>query len=132
MGSRREGREAAVQFLFNRDLDPELTTEQFPAFFEFRRAKEEARDFAVSRIEGFLDRQPMIDKTISDALENFEFDRLAVVDRNILRVAVFEMEYDKDVPPPVAIDEAIEVARRLSTEDSARFVNGVLDRIAKA
>lgn len=133
MGSpRREGREAAVQFLFNRDLDPELTPEQLPAFFEFRRAKGSAREFAISRIEGVLAHQEDIDTTIGGALENFQFSRLAAVDRNVLRVSTFEIKYDDEIPTPVAISEGIEVARRLSTEDSASFVNGVLDRIAKS
>lgn len=129
MGSRRDGREAAIQFLFCRDLNDELGTEDFESFFSLRRAKPSAKEFAMALIRGVLAHHAEIDARITPKLENFEFKRLAVVDRNILRLAVYEMFHTEDVPPIVCINEAVEIAKRFGSEDSGRFVNGVLDKL---
>ena len=78
---------------------------------------------------GVLAHHAEIDARITPKLENFEFKRLAVVDRNILRLAVYEMFHTEDVPPIVCINEAVEIAKRFGSEDSGRFVNGVLDKL---
>jgi N utilization substance protein B len=78
-----------------------------------------------------LDRQESIDVKIRAFSENWDFKRIAVVDRNILRLAIYELLFRDDIPPVVSINEAIELAKRFSTEDSSKFVNGILDRVKK-
>lgn len=87
------------------------------------------QEFAEKLVHGILDHQVEIDKQLSDHLENFTLPRVSTIDRNVLRLAVYEMFHCDDVPPIVAINEAIELAKRFGTEESGRFVNGVLDRL---
>jgi N utilization substance protein B len=129
MGKRRDGREAAVQFLYQRDLNPEQEADQHEQFWKLREATKGTRDFAEALISGVLQHQEDIDARIQAVASNYELKRIAAVDRNILRVALFEMIHVLEVPPVVAINEAIEIAKRFGSEDSGRFVNGVLDRI---
>jgi len=109
MGARREGREAAVQFLYQRDLNAGTNAETLEAFWELRPAN--------------------IDERIRQSASNYDLHRIAAVDRNILRIAIYEMLFCPDVPPVVSINEAIEIAKRFGSDESGRFVNGVLDRI---
>jgi N utilization substance protein B len=129
MGKRRDGREAAVQFLFNRDLNSDLGEDDFETFFGLRLAKKGVQEFAAKLVRGVIAHQHDIDERISARVDNFEFNRLSVVDRNVLRLAVYEMFHRDDVPPIVCINEAIEISKRFGTEDSGNFVNGVLDRL---
>src|SRR5262249_19018223 len=87
--------------------------------------------FAEVLTRGAKPQEPKIDELISQFAENWELDRMAVVDRNILRQGVFEILWMEDVPPKVAINEALEVAKKFSTHESSRFINGILDRIHK-
>lgn len=130
---RRDGREAAVQFLFGTDLQGELggSPEAFETFWELRQARSFAKDFATEIVRGVLEHLPEIDKLIRDRLENFAFHRLTLVDRNILRVGTYEIVFNKEIPSPVALNEAIEIAKRFGTDDSPRFVNGILDKVLK-
>ena len=89
------------------------------------------RAFASSLVRGVMREQRLIDKRIAESTERWDLDRLAVVDRNILRVAVYELLFEPAVPAKVAINEAIEIAKKFGTRESSRFVNGVLDRIHK-
>ena len=129
MGKRRDGREAAVQFLFNGDLNNDLGAEDLDTFFSLRQARPATQEFAAELIRGVLEHHSEIDGRIEGRLQNFELNRLSVVDRNILRLAVYEMFHRDDVPPIVSINEAVEIAKRFGTEDSGNFVNGVLDRL---
>ncbi len=129
MGKRRESREAAIQFLFQRDLNPEGHAAATDEFWDLRPAGKGTRDFSDSLINGALKNQVEIDERISKYANNYAINRIAAVDRNILRVAIYEMLFCEDVPPVVAINEAIEIAKRFGSEDSGRFVNGILDRI---
>jgi N utilization substance protein B len=130
MGKRRDGREAAVQFLYQRDLNSADGESPSPAdFWALRPATKKIQDFATELIEGILENQADIDSRIKKYVANYELDRIAAVDRNILRVAIYEMLFCKDVPPVVSINEAIEIAKRFGSDDSGRFVNGVLDRL---
>lgn len=132
MGLRREGREAAVQFLFANDIQSgKLSDEEQEAFWEIHSAKRGARGFAENLVKGVLERLPEIDKHIAAATQNFSIDRLGNVDRNILRLAIYEFIAVPDVPPPVVINEAIEIAKKFASAESASFVNGVLDRISR-
>ena len=129
MGPRREGREAAVQFLYQRDLNTGTSAETIAEFWELRPAAKKVREFGMAIAEGVLAHQGDIDERIRQAASNYDLHRIAAVDRNILRISIFEMLYCPEVPPVVSINEAIEIAKRFGSEDSGRFVNGVLDRI---
>lgn len=128
MGKRREGREAAVQYLFQRDLNGS-EKEDSSAFWELRPATSNVRAFGQNLIDGVLAHQAQIDERIKNCAENYELHRIAAVDRNILRVAIYEMLFCEETPPVVSINEAIEIAKRFGNEESSRFVNGILDRI---
>jgi N utilization substance protein B len=132
MGKRREGREAAVQFLFQDDLnktDPKALTEVLDEFWKLRDSTAKTRQFATALIRGVIENHDAIDERIKKVTANYELHRIAPVDRNILRVAIYEMLHTSEVPPVVCINEAIEIAKRFGSEDSGRFVNGILDRL---
>lgn len=132
MGRRREGREAAIQFLFARDLQGEAKPGEPEDFWTLHSAKTSTRAFAENLIQGVLKNQEQIDSGITNLLENFSFERLAAVDRNVLRVASYELLYCPEVPTPVILNEAIDIAKALSAGESGSFVNGVLDKLAKS
>jgi len=132
MGKRREGREAAVQFLFQDDLnktDAAAVAEALEEFWTLRESSARTRQFATELIQGVLANHDAIDERIKKVTANYELHRIAPVDRNVLRVAIYEMLYTSEVPPVVCINEAIEIAKRFGSEDSGRFVNGILDRL---
>ncbi len=129
MGARREGREAAVQFLYQRDLNAGAAADAVADFWEIRPATKKVRDFGMAIAEGVLSHQDAIDDRIRKIASNYDLHRIAAVDRNILRIAIYEMLFCPDVPPVVSINEAIEIAKRFGSEDSGRFVNGILDKI---
>jgi len=129
MGARREGREAAVQFLYQRDLNSGANSETVEDFWELRPATKKVREFGMNIAQGVLEHQADIDGRIRNAASNYDLHRIAAVDRNILRIAIYEMLFCPEVPPVVSINEAIEIAKRFGSDESGRFVNGVLDRI---
>jgi len=126
MGVRRDGREAAVQFLYLRDLNGDSSLE---GFYKFRGLSPSARKFCGALTGGATEKQVEIDEIIRKYTQNYELSRISVVDRNVLRIAIYEMFHCPETPPVVAINEAIEIAKKYSTEESGRFVNGVLDQI---
>jgi transcription antitermination protein NusB len=154
MGTRREARERAVQFLFQYDLNPSaelddalnqfwdsqraaaLAEEKGPATWgekvELPPATAEesaARLFAEPLIRGTIEHRNEIDGHIKKHAKNWELHRIANVDRNVLRLAIYEMLYREDIPPVVSINEAVDIAKKFSTNDSGKFVNGILDKI---
>ncbi|MHB1080629.1 MAG: transcription antitermination factor NusB [Prosthecobacter sp.] len=132
MGRRREGREAAIQFLFARDLQGTEKPGEPEDFWTLHSARASTRAFAENLIKGVIGHQEQIDSGITGLLENFSFERLAAVDRNVLRVASYELLYCPEVPTPVILNEAIDIAKALSAGESGSFVNGVLDKLAKS
>jgi len=154
MGKRREARERAVQFLFQHDLNPPEDLEQALAqFWESQRGaaiagekgratwgqeielsqptagEVEVRLFAEPLIRGTLQHREELDTQIKQHVQNWELHRIAAVDRNILRLALYEMLHRDDIPPVVSINEAVDIAKKFSTEDSGKFVNGILDKV---
>ncbi|MGC1479239.1 MAG: transcription antitermination factor NusB [Chthoniobacterales bacterium] len=129
MGVRREGREAAVQYLYQHDLNPTSELADVAVFYKMRGLSPAARRFSDVLIPGILEATPEIDPLIATNVANYGMNRLAAIDRNILRLGVYEMMHCPDVPPVVAINEAIEIAKKYSTADSGKFVNGILDKI---
>ncbi|MBI4028062.1 MAG: transcription antitermination factor NusB [Verrucomicrobia bacterium] len=134
MGTRHESRELALQFLYQQDAQskyPMPVPQAFEAFWNLQEDKEAhaaSRQFAADLARGVVEHIEAVDAKIKACTQNWEFHRIAVVDRNILRLAVYELLFREDIPPVVSINEAIELAKKFSTEDSGRFVNGVLDR----
>lgn len=106
-----------------------LTNEILKRFWEGNREDDEVRGFANSIVNGTIENLNTIDSIIKKTAENWQIDRMAVIDRNILRLATYELLYRDDIPPSVTINEAIEIAKKYGTEDSSAFINGILDKI---
>ena len=131
MAKRHEARTAAVQLLFQNDYNPVALDEAFATFWAQRRADDEVRRFTEELVRGVLAHQAEIDPLSQQCADNWQLRRMAGVDRNIIRLAVYEMLHHADIPPAVSINEAVETAKSLSDCSSGRFVNGVLDRVRK-
>ena len=130
MSKRREGRETAVQLLFSHEFSGEEDAAPVAErFFTIHNAKGGVRAHAEELYRGVLANLEAIDARLVPTLENFSMERLGNVDRSIIRVALYEMFHTTGVPPIVAINEAIEIAKRFGGPDSGRFVNGILDRL---
>ena len=131
MGSRRESREAALQLLFSHDIQkPEdLDGPAIESFWALRPASQNVREMSTVILRGVLENLDPIDDKIASACENYSLERISVVDRNILRIALYEMFHREDIPPIVSINEAIEIAKRFGSPDSGAFINGILDRL---
>ncbi|MFA4925599.1 MAG: transcription antitermination factor NusB [Candidatus Aminicenantales bacterium] len=132
MGSRRKARECALQILFELEFSPDHLEEILKDYWAAQPVKAEVKEYATWLVEGLWQHRAEIDRTIEQASEHWRLDRMAMVDRNILRMAVFELFFEKTLPPPIIIDEAIEVARKFSGDEAAIFVNGILDGIYKS
>lgn len=136
MGTRRKSREAALQFLYQNDFvkvadignDAELS-ENFNVFCSLYQINKKARQYAFDLVKGILAEMDDIDEVISAAASHWRLVRIAPTDRNLLRIAVFEMTDMDDIPPQVAINEAVEIAKRFGGEESPRFINGILDAV---
>jgi N utilization substance protein B len=131
MGTRRKARELGVQLLYQYDLGKMDPDEAMSLFWEHFPANPEIRDFCRQLVLGTLDRLALIDELLSEASENWSLHRMSVVDRNILRLATYELLDRSDIPPSVSLNEAIEIAKKYSTPDAAVFINGVLDRVKR-
>jgi transcription antitermination protein NusB len=132
MGLRRDGREAALQFLYQIDTHrPGNIDEALTAFWKQTEEPANVREFAEGLVRGAIAQMPEVDAKIRTLADNWDFERLAVVDRNILRLAIYEMLFRPEIPPVVSINEAIEIAKKFSTAESGKFVNGLLDRVKK-
>jgi transcription antitermination factor NusB len=130
---RRRAREYALQLLFQLDITGDrLSDELINDFWEGIKEDNEVKEFASSIVKGSIEHLEAIDSLIEDVTEHWQLERMAVIDRNILRAATYELLYRHDIPPSVAINEAIELAKKYSTEDSSRFINGILDRIQQS
>lgn len=131
MGVRREGRELALQLLYALELNPIEVQEMLRLSRENSRASaEEVRVFAEELVAGVVANRDAIDKIIVEKSKNWAISRMARVDLNILRLAVFELVFCSEIPKNVTMNEAIEVAKKFGTEDSSAFINGMLDEIA--
>lgn len=132
MGSRRKARELALQYLYKLDVSGEdLSREDLNFFLQEYSTLEEDKDYAIILIQNTEKHTKDIDELLTRHLEHWTIERLSTIDRNILRFATCELLYFLDVPVNVTINEAIEVAKKFSLEESATFINGVLDKVAK-
>jgi transcription antitermination protein NusB len=130
VAARRKARKRALDLLFEaeqRGLDPvTLTSERLAG------GDPPVPDYAVSLVEGVVREKPRIDELLSTYAEGWTLERMPAVDRGLLRIALYELLWSPDIPDAVAVDEAVELAKELSTDDSPRFINGLLGRILLA
>ncbi len=132
MGARRKARECALQMLFQFDLSRQPVTEIIESYWgELAEATDDIKDFANEIVIGTIEHMDEIDERIKIRTEHWRIPRMAVVDRNLLRMAVYEFVYQANTPRTVAINEALEIARRFSTHEATQFVNGILDAIKR-
>lgn len=132
MGKRRRAREFALEVLYRIEIAEDELEFVLSNHFASKSVDDETRTFAESLVKEVMNHLGDIDKLISDTAKNWDLVRIAIIDKNILRFAIAELLYFPDIPMKVTIDEAIEVAKKYSTPDSGRFVNGILDKIAKS
>jgi N utilization substance protein B len=131
MGARTTSREAALQMLFAYEASGTSNVEAtIAAFWRETPGDPEGRAYADALVRGAIGNLEVVDRIITAASTNWRLARMARVDRNVLRVGTWELRQSRDVPRAVAIDEAVELAKRFGGEESGAFVNGVLDRIA--
>jgi N utilization substance protein B len=130
MTRRRKAREVALQFLYQLDLHGETDPSPHAAEFWARHPLDaDTREFADGLVRGVKAAQAKVDDIVTRFTEHWDLDRMAVVDRNILRLAVYELGWRAETPPKVVINEAIEIAKKFGTRESSRFINGILDRV---
>ncbi|MCK5511781.1 MAG: transcription antitermination factor NusB [Thermodesulfovibrionia bacterium] len=130
---RRRAREYALQILFQLDVtNNEFSNDLFEDFWEDIKEDEDIKQFSKALVIGTTKNIEKIDEIIKKTTEHWSIERMAIVDRSILRTAVYELLYRSDIPPTVTINEAIEISKKYSTEDSASFINGILDKIQKS
>lgn len=129
---RRRAREYALQILFQLELSgSELSNELLREFWEGNAEEEAVKEFTYQIVKNTRAHLSEIDEIIKKAAENWSIERMAVVDRSILRAATYELAYRTDIPASVVINEALEIAKKYSTVESAPFINGILDKIAR-
>jgi len=129
MGNRRKARELALNALFQGEMTATSAVENFPLLCENFEINKKAIPYGQELVYGITDKWEEINAKIAESAVNWRVSRMSVLDRNIIRLAAYEMMFKEEVPPRVAIDEAIELAKRYGDDGSGRFVNGVLDRI---
>ena len=133
MGSRRKGREAALRILYFMDVSKVSGTQAVKSYWGHLAETEESSeemDFANRLVRAYADHQDEVDELIRSASHHWRLERMPIVDRNVLRVAIVELREMFEIPKRVTLNEAVELAKRFGSEDSGSFVNGVLDRIA--
>ena len=131
MGPRRKAREYALQMLFQWDITRDTIDQIGATFFDNHEEPPAVVEFARLLVSRTVEHVEEIDRLIQRHAENWRLDRMAIVDRNLLRLATQEFLYDKETPKTVVINEAIEIARRFSAQESPQFINGILDSIKK-
>jgi len=134
MGLRRKSRELTLQFFYGRDLQErppaeETLDQEVEEFYTCFKSDQKAQLYAEKLINGISSHQEEIDNALADCSHHWRVERMALVDRNILRIAAYEVLYSKDVPATVAINEALEIAKRYAEPESISFINGILDNL---
>lgn len=132
MGARRKARELALQMLFENDVAGTAPDEMFRRNADLQKAPSPIREFTEHLVAGTLIHRDELDEVITRQADHWRLARMPIVDRNILRLALFELLHDPATPQPVVIDEALEIAKRFSTPRSSQFINGILDGVLKS
>jgi N utilization substance protein B len=129
--NRRKAREYALQMLFQHEFAGDQSAMDFTEDHKpGKKANEELKKFARELVSGTLEHLGEIDRIVQEAAEHWNMERMAAVDRNILRCSVYEILYRKDIPSAVTINEALEIAKKYSSRESVSFINGLLDKVA--
>ena len=131
MGARRKARELALQMLYQHDLSGNPPDTIVETFEELQKANPNTREFASRIFHGTVTHLARIDEMITAQADNWRLSRMAVVDRNIIRMSIYEFLHEEETPKLVIIDEAIEIAKKFGTLKSSQFINGILDGILK-
>ncbi|NOR21494.1 MAG: transcription antitermination factor NusB [Candidatus Aminicenantes bacterium] len=131
MGRRRKAREDTLRILFRLEFENKQIEKTLDQYWKSKKASEEIKEYSTWLVNGVISDQAKIDNIIQQVSEHWRISRMALVDRNILRMAVFELLYEENIAPAIVINEAIEIAKKYSGEEAATFVNGILDAVRK-
>ena len=131
MGKKRQARESALQILFQLEFNETQVETSILQFWEDRKAPQDVKDSTASLVKGVRSHLEAIDSIIQGVSENWRLSRMVLIDRNILRMATFELYFGEDLAPAIIINEAIEIAKKYSGDQSAAFINGILDALNK-
>ncbi len=132
MGRRRQSRETALQLLYALDITRANVKEVLRTSWAEKMLSPEIRDFTTTLVTGVIEHRDEIDAFIQECSTNWSLERIGLVERNILRFAIYELCFLPDIPPNVTINEAVEVAKKYGTEEAPAFINGILDRVKHA
>ena len=131
MRRRTRARELALQFLYTLEMRGAEARADLPTFLKEAKASVEVRGYTEELVDGVTQNKPALDTHLQEFARNWKFERIALVDRNVLRLASYEILYRDDVPARVALNEGIELGKRYSTAQSGGFINGILDRVLR-
>jgi len=132
MGIRRKAREIALQSLYQMEFEQNSGLEAFELFCRHFQINKKSLPYAKELVLGVAAKKEELNELIRGSADNWRLERMSVIDRNIIRLAVYEICFCDDVPAEVAINEAVEIAKRFGTEESGAFINGVLDAVNRA
>ena len=131
MGTRRTARELALKFLYQTEYNSESPDSELVAFCERANVSQEVQNFTQALIKKFLLHEKEVNELLKKISAHWAPDRMAVIDKNIIRLGICELLFDSTTPPKVVINEAVEVAKKFGTEESPDFINGILDKVLK-
>jgi N utilization substance protein B len=132
MGTRRQARELAMQALFYMDMQNDASLQMLESFCENFQPPKKVQSFFMALVNGVLENRSEIDNLIERYSKNWKLNRMSGVDRNVMRIAVYELLCCEDIPPKVSINEAVDVGKKFGTEESGAFINGIMDSIRDA
>ena len=132
MGTRRQARELAMQALFYMDIRKDASEETLENFCGCFCPSKKSRPFFRKLVNGVLETKGQIDSLVERYSQNWNISRMSCVDRNVMRIAVYEMLYCDDIPPKVSINEAVDIGKKFGTQESGAFINGIMDSIREA
>ncbi len=131
MGRRRKAREETLRILFRLEFESKQIAKTLDQYWESKKTSEEIKEYSTWLVKGIISDLAKIDNIIQQVSEHWRISRMALVDRNILRMAVFELLYEENIAPAIIINEAIEIAKKYSGDEAGTFVNGILDAVRK-
>lgn len=131
MGKRRKAREGALQILYQIEFDDSEPESIVNQFWKGKKAQAEVREYSRWLVLGITSQQSLLDRIIQSVSEHWRLSRMAIVDRNILRLAVFELIHEEDLAPAIVINESIEIAKKFSSDQASQFINGILDALRR-
>jgi len=131
MGKRRTARELAVKFLYQTEFNSDSPDSELNSFCDRANVSEEIQNFTQTLIKNIFFHKKEVDELLEKISANWATDRMAVIDKNILRLGICELLFDPTTPPKVVINEAVEIAKKFGTEESPDFINGILDKVFK-